>query len=59
LKTATQKFTDEFTTSQTKLNIKQRLKTLTFQNIVMRIYLMYCEFVLCAFIVSHLLERVT
>jgi len=59
LKKATQKSTDEYTTSQTKLKTKQRLKTLTFQNIVMRSYSMYCELVLCTFVVSHLLERVT
>jgi len=37
LKKVTSKFTDGFTSSQKKLNTKQRLKILTFQNIVMRI----------------------
>jgi len=50
--------TDGFTASRTKLKTKQRLKALTLWNIVMRTYLMYCEYVLCTFIVSQLLESV-
>jgi len=43
----------EFTTSRTKLKTKQRLKTLTLQNIIMYTYPMYYGFVLCTFIASH------
>jgi len=50
-------FTDEFTTSQTKLNIKQTIKDIS--------SLKYCYerlfdvFVLRTFITSHLLKRIT